>query len=178
MALIVEDGTGLANAESYISEADATAYWASRLNDAWANATAPQREASLRNAADYLSYVYGWPGQPSTTTQRLSWPRAGVPSGAATFPSTAIPQQIIDAQLFLALSDLSSPILIKPVADPRALLKQTTTVGKVSTSKEWAASSVDQTSGLQRFPMVDIILNGVAIIPSSGSISVVPLVRA
>ena len=35
MALIVEDGTGLANAESYVSVADATTYHTNYGNTAW-----------------------------------------------------------------------------------------------------------------------------------------------
>lgn len=81
MALVVEDGTGKANAESYISVADATTYHADRGNTAWAAlATDALREQALRNATEYMVQVYRlrWKGFRMTATQALDWPRSFV----------------------------------------------------------------------------------------------------
>jgi hypothetical protein len=48
MALIVEDGTGLANAESYVSVADATTYHANIGNTAWAVYRQSLRDITLQ----------------------------------------------------------------------------------------------------------------------------------
>lgn len=79
MALIVEDGTGLPDAEAYISVADADAYFAARGNAVWAALDTPQKEAALRLGADYMGAVYGpkWCGKRLTDTQALDWPRTG-----------------------------------------------------------------------------------------------------
>lgn len=80
MTLIVEDGTGLAGAESYVSVAEATAYHANRGNSVWAGlATDTIREQLLRKATDYLSLAYygRWLGEKNTTTQALDYPREG-----------------------------------------------------------------------------------------------------
>src|SRR5690606_27756416 len=83
MALIVEDGTGLPNAEAYISVADADSYFAKRGNSAWAALTVDAKEVALRLGADYMAAVYGprWCGERLTDTQALDWPRdeQGVP---------------------------------------------------------------------------------------------------
>lgn len=82
MALIVEDGTGLADAESFASVAEATEYHAARGNAAWAAlASDTLREQLLRKATDYMEAIYRtqWAGTRTKATQALSWPRYDVP---------------------------------------------------------------------------------------------------
>ena len=77
MALIVEDGTGKSDAESYLSVATADTISAER-NDpsAWtALGTAP-KESALRYATEYLDGKYKWSGGVSVLDQALGWPRA------------------------------------------------------------------------------------------------------
>jgi len=78
MALIVEDGTGLSTAESYISTADADTYIASYkgANATWDGATTAAKEIAARQATQYLDGKYAWIGQIETSTQALGWPRA------------------------------------------------------------------------------------------------------
>lgn len=81
MSLIVETGTGIANAESYISVVDATNYHAARGNAAWAAlASDTEREQLLRKATDYMQSFYAgrWKGVRLTGTQSLDWPRSAV----------------------------------------------------------------------------------------------------
>jgi hypothetical protein len=80
MSLIVEDGTGLANAESYISVADADTYFSNRGNAAWAALSTAQKEQDLRKATDYIGQVYRmrWNGTRVSGVQALDWPRAYV----------------------------------------------------------------------------------------------------
>lgn len=82
MALIVETGAGLVNAESYISVLDATTYHANRGNTGWsAIATDTVREQLLRKATDYMvaAYRLRWAGYRFNQTQALDWPRLYVP---------------------------------------------------------------------------------------------------
>ena len=74
MALVVEDGTGLSTAESYISVADADTYHSDRGNALWTGTDAVKEEA-LRQATEYLDATYDWKGSISLTTQALNWPR-------------------------------------------------------------------------------------------------------
>lgn len=78
MALIVEDGTGLAAAESYISVTDADTYIASfkGANATWDVATVAAKEIAARQATQYLDGKYAWKGQKEYATQALDWPRA------------------------------------------------------------------------------------------------------
>jgi hypothetical protein len=69
-----------ADANSYCTEAEATAYLTDqRLGaDAWTAATSGDREKALIWATSLLDRMMIWKGTIRTNTQRLSWPRAGV----------------------------------------------------------------------------------------------------
>lgn len=59
MALIVEDGTGLPNAESYISVVDTDAYLEARGLSGWASLEVADKESASRRATYYMSAYYG-----------------------------------------------------------------------------------------------------------------------
>lgn len=77
MALIVEDGTGLSNAESYISVVDADTYHANRNNEAWSDYSTAEKEAALRKATQYIDGRWGrrFAGEMWSMSQALCWPR-------------------------------------------------------------------------------------------------------
>lgn len=77
MALVTEDGTGLATAESYISVADADTYIAAYkgANATWDGATEAAKEIAARQATQYLDGLYIWKGVKAYTVQALGWPR-------------------------------------------------------------------------------------------------------
>lgn len=94
MALEVEDGTGKANADSYVSVAEADTYHSDRGNTLWATMSTPEKEASLRRGTDYMVQVYRdlWAGSRKTVEQSLDWPRYEVPikdspTGYGSWPS-------------------------------------------------------------------------------------------
>lgn len=75
MALIVEDGTGLLTAESYISVSDADAYHSSFGNTEWAGYSSSEKEVALRRATVYIDSNYSFLGHKLKLSQRLEWPR-------------------------------------------------------------------------------------------------------
>lgn len=79
MTLVHEDGTGLANAESFASVSTADTYFADPGNAAWAVLTTMAKEQALRLATDHMGAMYGalWRGYRKTETQALDWPRVG-----------------------------------------------------------------------------------------------------
>lgn len=112
MPLIVEDGNGLSNAESYASVAEADSYFTARANEDWDNVE--DKEAALRKATDYMlqNYRERWQGYRNSTTQALDWPRSQVeivdaPSGYRSFPAyyatNYIPPEVKKACIELAL---------------------------------------------------------------------------
>lgn len=123
MTLVVEDGTGVAGADSYISLADATTYHANMANAAWAAvADDPTREALLRQATQYLTSLYRlrWAGVRRTSAQTLDWPRYDVampdaPMGygslPAFYPYDKVPDEVRHACAELALRAIDAPLL-------------------------------------------------------------------
>ncbi|MEQ6281186.1 DnaT-like ssDNA-binding protein [Kluyvera huaxiensis] len=59
----------------------------------------------LMQAMDYLE-GRSWRGQRSSSSQPLSWPRAGVRFDGVNLPNDVIPQRLVDAQCRLAVESL------------------------------------------------------------------------
>lgn len=95
MALIVEDGTGLSTAESYISVADADAYFSARGVTQWDGSTS-HKEALLRIATEYMIGRYGqqWQGYRINGTQALDWPRSDVWAYGYPIDPDVVPDQV------------------------------------------------------------------------------------
>jgi hypothetical protein len=131
MALTVETGAGLADADSYISLVDAAAYHTARGNAAWAAlASDTVREQLLRQATDYIENQYGlrFLGYRVSDTQALSWPRDWVPrqtsvTGSGYWPNDEVPAPVARACAELALRaatsalapDITPPVLSEKV---------------------------------------------------------------
>lgn len=114
MAFEVEDGSGLAGANSYLSVDAADDYWADRANAVWAAKTEPEKKAALIKATDYLVRRYRgqWKGSRTTTAQALDWPRAGVENEeCVTLPSNAVPGEVAAATAELAYRALTETLM-------------------------------------------------------------------
>lgn len=175
MSLIIEDGTGKPDAESFCDLATATAYHAGRANAAWAAIVDdPTREAYLRRATDYMEQVYReiWAGYRLTLTQALSWPRNAVPRKDfmfgrllglfAYYPINAVPAQVVNACAELALRCATLPALA-PDVDPVAIREK---VGPLET--EYLSGGLPYVRFRQIDMMLEPFLQG-----SSGAVKVV-----
>jgi len=140
MPLVVEDGTGLSDAEAYVSVADADAYHAQFGNANWAAATLASKESALRRAAQYIDTQYRFRGDPLNDTQALAWPRSTRP-----WPVRAV----ISASCELALPALDGPLYLDQ-AGP-AIVSET--VGPISTTY-----AVDRRGGQPRYAAADALL--------------------
>lgn len=118
MTLIVENGTGLADAESYASVAQFRAYNAARGRDFVLSDG--EIEALLRRATDYLQQTYygRWAGYRNRELQALDWPRSYVPRDPSVtypnetqltaendlyfYPFNELPRQLVEATCELA----------------------------------------------------------------------------
>lgn len=79
ITLVVESGTGLSNANTYATLAEANAYVANNIhaNAVWDNLDDDDKKNLLIWATRYLDQRTNWYGLPTTTTQALQWPRTG-----------------------------------------------------------------------------------------------------
>lgn len=112
MALEVEDGTGKANSESYISVADADARHTALGNADWIGATNLKEEA-LRRATVFMLQAYRqrWIGTRRRTTQALDWPRIDVIVDKYTPVAVdTVPSDVANACADLALKALAEAL--------------------------------------------------------------------
>ncbi|WP_341928797.1 DnaT-like ssDNA-binding protein [Methyloversatilis discipulorum] len=159
MALIVEDGTGRPDADSYVPVAFADQYLAAMGASAWAAASVPAREVALRKATAYVEAAYMWRGERSSGGQALSWPRAGVCRDGVVVASNAVPVQVQRAVCELAAKALTVDLM--PDVAPEVVTEET--VGPISTSYGQARNG-----GLTRFSLVDSMLRGLTLAGGAG----------
>lgn len=158
MALIVETGAGLPDAESWASVADADAYHLARGNAGWTGETAT-KEAALRRGTDYLEGLYRarWSGRPAAIGQALGWPRAYVcaSTGNGYLPSDKIPVALVRACCECALRELESPGSLAPDFVPGEIVTSET-VGPLST--DYATAPGSPVDPMPRLVAVDRLL--------------------
>ena len=125
----VEDGTGVADANSYITLADADQYVDNTSGDStWtAPATDANKEKALRLATQYVDAEYAdqWKGTASADNQSLDWPRAGVTlRDGYGIDSDEIPQALKDAVCELAVDYLVNGTLMADVSSPGSVKRK------------------------------------------------------
>jgi hypothetical protein len=99
VSLIIEDGTGKLDAESFTTAAELVDYAAKY--GATIPADEPAQESLLRRAVLAMN-GYTWKGTRTNGDQVLSWPRRDVTIDERTLPSDSIPVRIKSGQMALA----------------------------------------------------------------------------
>jgi hypothetical protein len=97
MAIVVEDGTIVTGANSYVTTAELTTYATAR-----GVTISGDEEQLLIKAMDYLETL-DFIGMKSTANQALQWPRAYVIIDGYYVDVTTIPTQLKKAQMAMAL---------------------------------------------------------------------------
>lgn len=143
MSLIVETGSGLPNAESYTSVADADAYFIARGSTEWTAIlpTTAAKEIALRLATQAIEvwFVGRWLGTRINQTMSLSWPRYSVyEDDGYSVSSSAVPQRIKDATCELALRQVQGDSLIADLSEPGSIAGESVTVGPISVATQYA----------------------------------------
>lgn len=172
MALVVEDGSGKADAESYLTVVDADTYHTNfgTASASWGGASTSDKEVALRKATRYLEasiYVRRWRGQKSTTTQALAWPRAGVilddlsadmdlyVPGGYQIAADEIPQRLKDATAILASKVIEGDDLLGDVDEPGAIKRTKVKAGPIEEEIEYAGARTRQ----PQYSLVDGLLS-------------------
>lgn len=120
MTLIVEDGSGVTGANSYVTLVEARAYALTRgveMTD-----VDSKLEMYLVKAMDYLeSLRYGFKGRKTNADQALQWPRYCVYIDGYAISSEAIPTELKNAQMQIAMA-IQSGIDFMPTASGEAFV--------------------------------------------------------
>ena len=153
MALIVEDGTRVANSNTYISLADAEVYMGDRIDSNWTSAATDEKNAALIEAGMYLDSL-NWKGEKVVRDQSMELPRQNFfDSDGFEFTTTQIPARVLDAQVEAAREHLAGSTLL-PTVKPEGRIKRK----KIDVlEKEFFASA---NSGQTTFSKIDGLLSG------------------
>lgn len=157
MALIVEDGSGVPGANSYVDRDFVMSFVAARGIDLDLGSPAdPEKiDPMAISAMDYLAtFRSRWKGEPVSEDQPLDWPRKCVVIGRHTFAANAIPIDIKSAQTWLIVY-ISRGIDLMPVGGTSAFVKREK-VGPIET--EYSETIARQTGLLPSMPQVDALL--------------------
>lgn len=117
MALIVETGSIIANADTFISLVDAEAYIAAKVAPSeWTAASDIAKESALRVGTIIVNSRYRYAGKlVNPTTQPLNWPRYDAYDSEERFyDSETIPKIIKDAVCEFALIHIRDGDLTEP----------------------------------------------------------------
>ena len=97
MALIIEDGSQVVNANSYVTDAEYTTY--ATLKGLTVGANAAKREVELLRAMDYLQgFEASMQGTRASSTQGVSFPRYNVVLYSYLLASDFIPKELKNSQ--------------------------------------------------------------------------------
>ena len=160
MVLIVEDGSIVAGADSYVSVADTDTYNTSYVGGSlWIAAIEAAKEIALRQATQYLDVTYYdlWLGERVDDTQALSWPRSGVYySDGVAVGADEIPEPLKKATMELAIKANASPnsLFTDVSAGASGVKREKVKAGPVEADTTYNGSSSTQT----RYTIVDNLI--------------------
>lgn len=111
MPFIVEDGTGVEDANAYVSIEGADAYMSDRARAAWSSMTDLQKQAAIIEGSMYLDTTYSPIGEIADTDQTLLWPRINAVDRQGRRYDDQVPQRWKDACCELAWLARSGPLI-------------------------------------------------------------------
>lgn len=156
MAFVAEDGTGLANANSYVNAAYADAYFADRGITAWTGDTTTVKQPALIRATDYVENRFNFKGEPSNEDQALHFPTLDCDTGEPD----EMPENLLKAVCEYALRAISAPLAPDLTTDATGgrVVQKTEKVGPLEESTRYAEGVAIER--FKPYPAADILLKG------------------
>jgi hypothetical protein len=126
MTIIVEDGTGVTGANSYVTVDEFRDYAEARGTAAFSSTDADYDKYLILACDKLESYAKEFKGQRVATTQALQWPRYDVYLDDYLVANTTIPRELKYAQMAFALESLGGLDLMpnQLVATSAAVIKE------------------------------------------------------
>ena len=138
MALVKEDGSVVAGANSYADASDADTFQTDRGRQAWLDADAAVKDAALVRATDYIETRFGlrFAGDRLGDAQTLSWPRSGAkyPGTGNDFPTDEVPVDIVNATILYAEQTIGTGLLTSEMTELE-IVPELDSTGRTVTSK-------------------------------------------
>src|SRR5574337_360333 len=137
----VEDGTGLADATSYVSVPTADDYFADSGTADWLDSDLIDKEAALVKATRALDRMFAsrLEGYRASSGQALCFPRRGIfdDLGAEV---VGVPVAVKHATYELALQSMTAPLFQTAIRPDAEVIEDTTEIGPITITKKFAPS--------------------------------------
>lgn len=169
MALVVEDGTGLSTAESYVSVARADTYVSNFLRNhaTWSGASEADRERALREATQTIDLIFGqrFKGYRKSGLQGLLWPRSEVyAEDGYAVSASEVPQAVERATIELAWKHINdsgpstttgdSTGVIPDQAAGENIVEESVKVGPITETIKYGADAKDEQKTFNKVEMI------------------------
>lgn len=166
MAFTVEDGTGVADANSYAALDFANDYFTERAVAGWTGAD-DVKQAALIRATDYIEGRFGqrFIGDKVDAAQSLSWPR----TDAGDYGEDEVPIKLQRATCEYALRALTAALAPDPLVDDSGVTVVTVRkkLGPLEKQLQVVGSGYPQL--IRAYPSADMLLNGL-LNPAAGRV--------
>lgn len=160
--IIVEDGTGKVDANSYVSVAEADTYFTDRGETGWTGETTTNKEIALILATDYIEVVFGTQFKGNIefpdTPQALSFPRLNLYDADGLIVE-GVPENLKRAQFEYANRARVSALLPDPTLLDGTGLDVTTKrtkVGPIETETQYLTGGFVEE--IRSYPKADMLL--------------------
>jgi hypothetical protein len=154
--LLVEDGTGLPNADSYISVADATTYLTNfGSGDTWSEIDTDTQEVLLRKSTRDLDALFAssYASDLLSTTQALLWPRNSF-TDANGRPVSGLPREVGYAVAELALINSTTDVTGPGDRAGMVKLERTEIVDAIKSWTEYFAPSATNELAIRKLTLL------------------------
>lgn len=176
MAFVPEDGTGVDDANSYISVDYADEYFSDRGVVKWTDADGTVKETALINATDYINMRWGetpgFKGSLPEAPQGLPWPRLYAGDSALQMPTS-----LKRATAEYALRALDGPLAPDFVLDENGRLynKKREEVGPIVEEVAYSsgASSTTALETFRTYPVPDQLIKPCLVGGGTGGMTVI-----
>lgn len=163
--MIVEDGTGKIDANSYVSLADANLYHAARGNSGWVGGQGAKEVALIRaTQAIDAKGLRRFVGDKATSTQALAWPRTDATDAYGfDIAETALPPALIKSICEAALIEIMNQGALEPTLERG---------GMVTRERVEGAIDISYANGAPQGTTYSVVTNALSPLLRSGGIQV------
>ncbi|MBO7715778.1 MAG: hypothetical protein J6S85_19605 [Methanobrevibacter sp.] len=170
--LIVEDGSCVANANSYVSLEDADEYQRSRNRSDWAELEDNQKISCILKATQYIDSIYDWKGRAKYEEQFLAFPRVAITDNNGFDVSHIIPSKlkvaVYEAAYFGFKEDLFT---VYESSSGNVKRDKKVVTGAVEKEVEYFSSKDSAIEFVSRFTILDSILKGLYLPKNSNTVN-------
>lgn len=169
MALVVEDGSGLTNANAYASVAEVASRIAAMPEaEEWEGLDTTEKEKKIQDGTAFLDLYFRYYGKPKTGTQALQWPRTkNWDNKGVLIPPGTVPEQLKQALVRVIAVWIQDPSLQERTVEEAEQVSKWA-LGPLSAEykidkkdKEGSDVSAAEALAAWNFPELDLLLRSI-----------------